>query len=40
MFRGCIQYEVDWEDFDDPIWNDADHLDCLELIEEYEQNCS
>lgn len=40
MLEGRYQYEIQWEDFEDTTWNDADQLDCIDLIEEYEANLS
>lgn len=36
VFEGRYQYLVKWVGYDDTTWHDADTLQCIEMIEEYE----
>lgn len=36
VYEGAYQYEVQWEGQDYTSWHDADSLDCIEMMEEYE----
>lgn len=38
MYEGSVQYQVQWEGYDDITWTNADALSCYELIEDFELN--